>query len=151
MVPCPNRRPGRGHRVVVACTSPATADLAAARGLPMLLGLHMTDEQKAAMIQRCAATAHAAGHDPAGVDHVSAMLAHTAETREQARSDFRTALPGWLADGLAGYRPADGKPHQPRDPLAYADFLSDVHGDCSKIGVSGPTRRAEVRRDGHCE
>jgi hypothetical protein len=23
--------------------------------------------------------------------------------------------------------------------------------DCSKIGVSGPTRRAEVRRDGHCE
>jgi hypothetical protein len=24
-------------------------------------------------------------------------------------------------------------------------------GDCSKIGVSGPTRRTEVRRDGHCE
>ncbi len=24
-------------------------------------------------------------------------------------------------------------------------------GDCFKIGVSGPTRRAEVRRDGHCE
>ncbi|WP_445190050.1 DUF2905 family protein [Pseudonocardia sp. Cha107L01] len=23
--------------------------------------------------------------------------------------------------------------------------------DCSKIGVSGPTRRAVVRRDGHCE
>jgi hypothetical protein len=27
----------------------------------------------------------------------------------------------------------------------------EVDGDCSKIGVSGPTRRAEVRRDGHCE
>jgi len=44
---------------VVVCTSPATADLAAAGGLPMLLCLHMTDEQKAAMIQRYAATAHA--------------------------------------------------------------------------------------------
>jgi hypothetical protein len=27
----------------------------------------------------------------------------------------------------------------------------DTYGDCSRIGVSGPTRRAEVRRDGHCE
>ena len=24
-------------------------------------------------------------------------------------------------------------------------------GDCAADGVSGPTRRAEVRRDGHCE
>ncbi|OLZ45948.1 hypothetical protein BS330_38645 [Amycolatopsis keratiniphila subsp. nogabecina] len=47
--------------VVVACTSPATADLAA-RGLPMLLGLHMIDEQKAAMISSgYAATAHGGG------------------------------------------------------------------------------------------
>jgi hypothetical protein len=65
------------------------------------------------------------------------MLAQTAETREQARSDVRTALPGWLADGLAGYRPIDGKPRQPRDPLAYTDFLCDVHelgdpADCAR-------------------
>jgi hypothetical protein len=26
-----------------------------------------------------------------------------------------------------------------------------VPGDCAANGVSGPTRRAEVRRDGHCE
>jgi hypothetical protein len=25
------------------------------------------------------------------------------------------------------------------------------HGDCGSNGVFGPTRRAEVRRDGHCE
>lgn len=26
-----------------------------------------------------------------------------------------------------------------------------AHWDCSKVGVFGPTRRAEVRRDGHRE
>jgi hypothetical protein len=26
-----------------------------------------------------------------------------------------------------------------------------IGGDCFKIGVSGPTRRAGFRRDGHCE
>jgi putative transposase len=30
-----------------------------------------------------------------------------------------------------------------------ATILSD--GDCGSNGVFGPTRRAEVRRDGHCE
>jgi hypothetical protein len=36
---------------------------------------------------------------------------------------------------------------------AYPDEAINGHRnrDCSKIGVSGPTRRAEVRRDGHCE
>ncbi len=32
--------------VVVACTSPATAELAAERGLPMLLGMHAGDDGK---------------------------------------------------------------------------------------------------------
>ena len=49
-MPQPKTRPR--PPVVVACTSPTTADLAAARELPMLPSLHMTDEQKAAMIQR---------------------------------------------------------------------------------------------------
>jgi AhpD family alkylhydroperoxidase len=31
---------------------------------------------------------------------------------------------------------------------AFTEFYAD-QGGCTKIGVSGPTRRAEVRRDGH--
>ena len=41
-------RPVPGPPVVVACTSPGTVRLAARRGLPMLLGMHCGDEEKAA-------------------------------------------------------------------------------------------------------
>ena len=39
-----------GPEVVVACTSPASVRLAAERGLPMLLGMHCGDEEKAEMV-----------------------------------------------------------------------------------------------------
>ena len=44
VVPRPRSHPH--PPVVVACTSQATAALAAARGLPMLLGIHIGDEGK---------------------------------------------------------------------------------------------------------
>ena len=49
---------------------------------------------------------------------------------------------------------------QPRGVRALTDHLLiqveqgdalAISGDCAANGVSGPTRRAEVRRDGHCE
>ncbi|MGC5010040.1 LLM class flavin-dependent oxidoreductase [Streptosporangium sp. DT93] len=46
MVPAARLRP------VVACTSPETVALAARRGLPMLLGMHIGDEEKAVMLRR---------------------------------------------------------------------------------------------------
>lgn len=45
MVPAVRLRP------VVACTSPQTVALTAERGLPMLLGMHIGDEEKAAMLR----------------------------------------------------------------------------------------------------
>jgi len=33
----------------------------------------------------------------------------------------------WLASGLAGYRPVDGRPGPARDPGAYAGLLCDIH------------------------
>src|SRR6478752_2824360 len=39
-----------GPEVIVACTSPASVRLAAERGLPMLLGMHVGDEEKAEMV-----------------------------------------------------------------------------------------------------
>ncbi|MBG0826876.1 LLM class flavin-dependent oxidoreductase [Planomonospora sp. ID67723] len=43
--------PAARLRPVVACTSPETVALAADRGLPMLLGMHVGDEEKAAMLR----------------------------------------------------------------------------------------------------
>jgi alkanesulfonate monooxygenase SsuD/methylene tetrahydromethanopterin reductase-like flavin-dependent oxidoreductase (luciferase family) len=43
--------------VTVACTSDATVDLAARLGLPMLLGMHVGDDAKAAAVKRYAEVA----------------------------------------------------------------------------------------------
>lgn len=123
MVPRPTTRPP----VVVAATSAPTVRLAAERGLPMLLGLHMTDDEKAGMVAQYNVAARNARHDPASVHHVSAMLAQVADDRAQAQAQVRAAMPGWLADGLAGYLPIDGKPRPRRDPVAYTDFLCELH------------------------
>lgn len=39
-----------GPEVIVACTSPKSVELAAGKGLPMLLGMHCGDEEKADMV-----------------------------------------------------------------------------------------------------
>lgn len=140
VVPAPRTRPR--PPVLVAATSDATVRLAAERGLPMLLGLHMTDEEKAAMVARYDAAARTAGRDPASARHVSAMLAQVADDRALARDHVRAAMPGWLTDGLAGYLPIDGKPRPHRDPLAYTDFLCDTHA------LGTPAECAQRIRDG---
>src|SRR5690606_17938567 len=56
-----------GPEVVVACTSPGTVRLAARRGLPMLLGMHIGDEDKTAMVQLWRSAAEEAGLDPAAI------------------------------------------------------------------------------------
>src|SRR5690606_26267075 len=61
--------------VTVACTSPATEALAAERGLPMLLGMHVGADEKAAAVAR---------HGLPDAPHVSAHVAQVADTREQA-------------------------------------------------------------------
>jgi alkanesulfonate monooxygenase SsuD/methylene tetrahydromethanopterin reductase-like flavin-dependent oxidoreductase (luciferase family) len=125
MVPRPASRPRPS--VTVACTSPATVEVAAVRGLPMLLGMHLGDDEKIAMLDHYATTARTAGRDPHGVPHVSTVLAHVADSRDQAVAELRAAMPGWLADGLAGYQPVDGRPHPRRDPRQYTDLLCELH------------------------
>ena len=113
--------------VVVACTSTATVELAARRGLPMLLGMHIGDADKAAMVAHYTRVSHAAGHDPAAVEHVSAVLAHLAENRAQAVRELRAAMPGWLAAGLAAHIRVDDRPGPSRDPDHYTDMLCGLH------------------------
>jgi alkanesulfonate monooxygenase SsuD/methylene tetrahydromethanopterin reductase-like flavin-dependent oxidoreductase (luciferase family) len=144
VVPHPRTRPH--PPVVVAATAPATAKLAAARGLPVLLGLHADDEGKQDMMACYAAAAARHGVVPTG-GHVAAVVAQVADTRAEARRLLRTQLPRWLGPGLAGYVPVDGRPRPARDPGAYAELLCRIHpvgtaADCAE------TMAATARRTG---
>jgi alkanesulfonate monooxygenase SsuD/methylene tetrahydromethanopterin reductase-like flavin-dependent oxidoreductase (luciferase family) len=123
MVPRPRTLPH--PPVVVACTSAATAGLAAARGLPMLLGMHTGDDGKQQMITHYTAAAARHGRPPAS--HIGAVAAYVADTRAEARHMLRTQLPRWLGPGLASYQPIDGRPRPRRNPDDYADLLCQIH------------------------
>lgn len=119
VVPGPRTLPRPG--VVVAATSQATVDLAAHRGLPLLLGMHADDTEKAAMIARHRSTS------TNDVQHVGAGIAYVADSDHEALAVMRARLPGWLGPGLAGYRRADGAPHRTRDPHEYTERLCRLH------------------------
>nr|WP_184888914.1 LLM class flavin-dependent oxidoreductase [Sphaerisporangium siamense] len=143
-------RPGGPFLPVVAATSPLTARLAASRGLPLLLGMHVGDAEKAAMVREHAeaaggSPAHAGGPGRAG--HVAAGVAHVADTTAEAVAEMRRSLPRWLAPGLAGYRPVDGRPYRPRDPHEYADLLCRLHPVGSPAHCAD-TMIATIRRTG---
>jgi alkanesulfonate monooxygenase SsuD/methylene tetrahydromethanopterin reductase-like flavin-dependent oxidoreductase (luciferase family) len=121
-----------GPPVVVACTSPASVRLAAERGLPMLLGMHCGDEEKAGMVAMWQAEARAAGISPemvarTGAEHVSAGVVQIADTRADAAETLTKAMPGWLQRGLGAHVTVDGRQRSMRDPLAYTELLCDLH------------------------
>jgi alkanesulfonate monooxygenase SsuD/methylene tetrahydromethanopterin reductase-like flavin-dependent oxidoreductase (luciferase family) len=126
--------------VVVACTSPSTERLAAERGLPMLLGMHVGDEEKAAAVAR---------HGDAAAPHISAHLAQVGDGREEAVRTLLRGMPGWLGPGLDGYVPVDDRPRPSRDPTAYTRLLCDLHPvgspeDCAAAMI-GTVRRTGIR------
>lgn len=129
-----------GPPVVVACTSEATAELAARHGLPMLLGMHCGDEEKAAMVATYRAAALAAGRTPEEIrriEHISAGVAQVADTREEAAEILAKSLPGWLRQGLSAHTTVDGRARRMRDPHDYTDLLCALHP------VGPPTMCAE--------
>lgn len=98
--------------VWVAATSAPTVDLAARRGLPLLLGVQDADAEKAAMI---------ADHGDPSLPHVSTHLAYVAPTRDEAETVLRRSLPGWLAR-TREYQRLDGARPE-RDIGAYVEHL----------------------------
>jgi alkanesulfonate monooxygenase SsuD/methylene tetrahydromethanopterin reductase-like flavin-dependent oxidoreductase (luciferase family) len=124
VVPRPRTRPH--PPVAVACTSPVSVELAAARGLPMLLGLHIDDREKADMVAHYDKAARSAGCDPGGVGHIAAVVAQVADPAD-ARRALRVPMTRWLAEGLAAHVPLDGHPRPSRDPVAYVDQLFAIH------------------------
>lgn len=120
----------QGPPVVVACTSAGTVRLAAERGLPMLLGMHSTDEEKASMVDLWRRHAVAAGRDPEEArraEHVAAGVVQVADRREDAVESLTKAMPGWLRAGLGAHVTVDGRERRMRDPHDYTDFLCELH------------------------
>ncbi|MEU8709500.1 LLM class flavin-dependent oxidoreductase [Streptomyces sp. NPDC048565] len=120
----------RGPEVIVACTSPKSVKLAGEKGLPMLLGMHCGDEEKAAMVALWRSEAREAGQ-PAEiaerVAHVSAGVAQIADGTADAVETLVKAMPGWLRQGLDAHVTVDGRHRVMRDPVAYTEFLCGLH------------------------
>ncbi|GAA3003171.1 LLM class flavin-dependent oxidoreductase [Streptomyces drozdowiczii] len=119
-----------GPEVIVACTSRRTVELAAENGLPMLLGMHCGDEEKAEMVALWRSRALAAGHAPErvhGAGHVSAGVAQIADRTEDAVETLVKAMPGWLRQGLGAHVTVDGRHRVMRDPVGYAELLCSLH------------------------
>lgn len=117
--------------IAVACTSPATEAIAAARDLPMLLGMHIGDNEKAAAVARYGKTA----------PHIATGLAQVADSREEAVRTVLHEMPRWLGPGLDGYVPIDDRPRARRDPVAYTRQLCALHAlgtpdDCAESLVT---------------
>ncbi|MGW0910173.1 LLM class flavin-dependent oxidoreductase [Streptomyces sp. NPDC002784] len=119
-----------GPEVVLACTSPRSVRLAAERGLPMLLGMHVGDEEKAEMVALWREHARAAGRTPEEIraaSHVSAGVCQIADRRSDAAEALLKAMPGWLKQGLEAHVTVDGRHRAMRDPLAYTELLCGLH------------------------
>jgi alkanesulfonate monooxygenase SsuD/methylene tetrahydromethanopterin reductase-like flavin-dependent oxidoreductase (luciferase family) len=145
VVPRPRTRPH--PPVIVAATTPATVALAAERGLPVLLGMHQDDREKAAMLDHYRQVACAHGYDPdvIGPQHAAAALVHVADSHTAAVAELRAAMPVWLAHGLGGYvRIAPGGP--PRDPLAYTERLLGLHSVGTPAVRRAPSRHRRAHR-----
>ncbi|MER6598517.1 LLM class flavin-dependent oxidoreductase [Streptomyces parvus] len=119
-----------GPETVVACTSPKSVRLAAARALPMLLGMHCGDEEKAEMVALWRTAAREAGHPPEvveGAAHVSAGVAQIADGPGDATELLVKTMPGWLRQGLDAHVTVDGRHRVMRDPVAYTELLCGLH------------------------
>jgi alkanesulfonate monooxygenase SsuD/methylene tetrahydromethanopterin reductase-like flavin-dependent oxidoreductase (luciferase family) len=132
-------------RPVVACTSAATIELAADRALPMLLGMHMDDQEKAALVATY--DSRRGTSEPA---HVAAAVAHVADSTPAAVRELKETLPRWLEPGLAGYIPVDNRSRPTRDIGKYVDMLTRIHPVGSPDHcVASLKRTAEVTGIGH--
>jgi hypothetical protein len=104
--------------------------LAAEKGLPMLLGMHCGDEEKADMVALWRSAAREAGQ-PAEVAervaHVSAGVAQIADGPADAVETLVKAMPGWLRQGLGAHVTVDNRHRVMRDPVAYTEFLCGLH------------------------
>lgn len=113
-------RPVRPVPIWVAATSTSTMELAAVRGLPLLLGVQDGAGAKRAMLTRYAQLAADHGHDPSSIPHASAHLAYQGPVdrlRPRLREWLQTTRDYVRLDGAGGQRDLD----------AYTEHLLGTH------------------------
>ncbi len=121
-----------GPPVMVACTSLETVRLAAQQGVPMLLGMHSGDEDKAAMVAAYRSAAREAGRTPDEIsrieaEHMAAGVAQVEDSGAEARRVLLKSMPDWFHYGLSAHRTVDGRERRMRDPREYTELLCDLH------------------------
>lgn len=121
-------RPARPVPIWVAATSTSTMEIAAARGLPLLLGVQDDPAAKAAMLARYAQVTAGHGHDPDTVPHASVHLAYAG-----AAGQLRPRLRAWL-EATREYVRLDGTAPA-RDLDAYAERLLRIHPPGKQVEV----------------
>lgn len=117
--------PGAGRPVWVAATGEGTARLAGRHGLPLLLGMHASDDDHVALLAVWRQEAEAAGFDPDAAEHVSTHLAQIAD-RPGTVDRLRSSLTELLTRGVGQYvslKPGRGA----RDHAAYVDWMIERH------------------------
>ena len=125
IVPRPVIRPR--PPVVVAATTPDTADAAAMRGLPLLLGMHADDDERCDLLDRYAKVAADHGHDPDAVEHLAAAVCHIADSRSEAQAELRDPMVAWIDRGVGGYVSISPTRLPPRDPARGVERLLRIH------------------------
>lgn len=148
VVPRPVIRPR--PPVVVAATAPATAEAAARRGLPLLLGMHADDDERCELLDRYAKVAADHGHDPETVEHLGAAVCHVADSRSEAEAELRAPMVAWIDRGVGGYVSISATPRPRRDPAGYVERLLRMHPvgtpeDCSER-LRASAERTGIRR-----
>jgi alkanesulfonate monooxygenase SsuD/methylene tetrahydromethanopterin reductase-like flavin-dependent oxidoreductase (luciferase family) len=116
--------------VLVSCTSPGSVRLAAEHGLPMLLGMHSDDQEKADMVTLWRSHAHAAGRSREEImeaGHVSAGVVQVADRTADAERVLLRAMPEWFRQGLGAHLTVDGRPRPMRAPRPYTELLCGLH------------------------
>jgi hypothetical protein len=94
--------------------------LAAARRLPLLLGMHATNEDKRRLLEAYR------DHGRPSLTHASTAVAYVADTMAEAQAALRAAMPGWLAT-TAQYTRIDAAAGPARDPHVYLEHLLNIH------------------------
>jgi alkanesulfonate monooxygenase SsuD/methylene tetrahydromethanopterin reductase-like flavin-dependent oxidoreductase (luciferase family) len=125
LVPRPATRPR--PMVVVAATTHPTVEVAAARGLPLLLGMHATVEEQRDLLAHYVKVAADHGHDPDGIEHTGTAVCHIARSRAEAEAELRAAMPEWIRTGVGGYVPLSPRSRPRRDPARYVEHLLAIH------------------------
>ncbi|MCM6773449.1 LLM class flavin-dependent oxidoreductase [Nocardia sp. CDC159] len=127
VVPEPGPASGRTTPVYLAANSPASVEMAATRGLPMLLFFDKDPDAKAAMIAEHAEIARVAGHPGTGYAHGAALFAHVTDDPAEARAVMHRAATEFVR-ASGHYRLLLDVPQRiPRDtpPEQIVDRLTD--------------------------